>query len=71
MRSPRTFAFLPRSNRAGAVALTIALQMAAIYAPFMNNVLGTVPLAAWQLTSSFSLSRVIFILVEGERLREM
>ncbi|WP_250441752.1 cation-transporting P-type ATPase [Caballeronia sp. AZ1_KS37] len=57
------------SNRAlaGAVALTFALQIAAIYVPFMNTVLRTEPLDAWQLACSLALSCVVFVLVELEK----
>jgi Ca2+-transporting ATPase len=57
------------SNRAlaGAVALTFALQIAAIYVPFMNTVLRTAPLDVWQLACSLALSSVVFVLVELEK----
>jgi len=57
------------SNRAlaGAVALTLAFQIAAIYVPFMNAVLRTEPLDPWQLASCLALSCVVFALVELEK----
>ncbi|BCQ28946.1 hypothetical protein NK8_71360 (plasmid) [Caballeronia sp. NK8] len=57
------------SNRplAGAVALTITLQIATIYVPFMNDVPGTAPLDAWHLAGALALSCGIFVLVEGEK----
>ena len=51
----------------GAVVFTFALQMAAIYAPFMNSVLGTHPLTAVELGVCLALSSVVFVAVEAEK----
>jgi magnesium-transporting ATPase (P-type) len=50
----------PWSNRylVGAVALSLALQVLVVYAPFMNAAFGTVPLspADWLLCAAFGTS---------------
>ncbi|WP_244851469.1 cation-transporting P-type ATPase [Caballeronia sp. SL2Y3] len=57
------------SNRAlaGAVCVTVALQIAAIYVPFFNDMLHTTPLDAWQLAVSLAVSSVVLALVEFEK----
>ncbi|HWP44427.1 MAG TPA: cation transporting ATPase C-terminal domain-containing protein, partial [Blastocatellia bacterium] len=57
------------SNRPliGAVALTFALQMAAIYVPFLQSFLKTEPLGAKDLAVSLLLSVVVFWSVEAEK----
>ena len=58
------------SNRAllGAVVFTVGLQVAAIYVPFLNAVLGTAPLTAGELVLCFALAGVVFAAVEVEKL---
>jgi Ca2+-transporting ATPase len=57
------------SNRplAGAVALTIALQLAVVYLPLLNGVFETVPLTVGQLAIAVGAAAVIFGLVEIEK----
>jgi Ca2+-transporting ATPase len=58
----------------GAVLLTVALQVAVIYVPFMQRVFGTASLNGRELAISVALSSVVFIAVETQkwalRLRE-
>jgi Ca2+-transporting ATPase len=51
----------------GAVAFTFALQMAAIYVPFMNAALNTEPLTPAELAFSLALAAVVFFAVEAEK----
>lgn len=51
----------------GAVLLTLALQMATIYLPFMNRVFKTQPLSLSELLLTLALSTVVFIAVEIEK----
>jgi Ca2+-transporting ATPase len=57
------------SNRPliGAVALTFALQISAIYVPFFQNLLNTESLTARDLAISVALSAVVFWCVEAEK----
>ncbi|MCP4543495.1 MAG: HAD-IC family P-type ATPase, partial [Chloroflexi bacterium] len=57
------------SNKAllGAVLLTFVLQMAVVYAPFMQTLFKTVPLSSGELTISLVLSTVVFWGVELEK----
>ncbi|WP_454828198.1 cation-translocating P-type ATPase [Paraburkholderia xenovorans] len=57
------------SNRplAAAVALTVVLQLAAIYVPVLNNILDTAPLSAPELGFCILVSALIFVLVETEK----
>jgi Ca2+-transporting ATPase len=48
----------------GSVLLTLALQLAVIYVPFLNQVFSTVPLSPQDLLVSFAFSLVIFLAVE-------
>jgi Ca2+-transporting ATPase len=50
------------------VLLTIGLQMAVIYAPWLNRIFRTVPLSASELAAAFALSSVVFLAVEAEKL---
>ena len=50
-----------------AVAFTVALQLAAIYVPFLNAVLDTAPLTAAQLALCFALAGIVFVAVEIEK----
>ena len=51
----------------GAVVLTLILQLATIYLPFMNSVFKTQPLTAGELIITFLLSSVVFVAVEIEK----
>ena len=57
------------SNKAllGAVLLTFVLQMAVVYAPFMQTLFKTVSLSPGELTISLALSTVVFWGVELEK----
>jgi Ca2+-transporting ATPase len=54
------------SNRAmlGSVLLTLALQMAVIYMPFLNRAFSTTPLSLQELLVSLAFGSVVFIAVE-------
>jgi Ca2+-transporting ATPase len=71
IRSERTslFAQGALSNRplAGAVLLTLALQLATMYVPFLRPVFGTVALSAPQLALALGLSSIVFVAVEVEK----
>ena len=64
------FTLKPFSNPLllGAVVVTVALQLLAIYTPFFNNLFNTVPLTGEQLALCFALSLIIFAVVELEKL---
>ncbi|MCZ7543170.1 MAG: HAD-IC family P-type ATPase [Anaerolineae bacterium] len=64
------FRMNPLSNRLllGAVALTVVLQMIAVYTPFFNNLFRTNPLTLEQLAVCLLLSTVVFWGVEVEKL---
>jgi Ca2+-transporting ATPase len=49
------------------VLLTLALQMATIYVPFLNPIFKTQPLTAWELAATLGLSTVVFLAVELEK----
>jgi Ca2+-transporting ATPase len=51
----------------GAVLLTFALQMAVVYAPFLQNTFGTIALGLPELSISLALSTVVFFGVELEK----
>ncbi|MCX5722212.1 MAG: calcium-translocating P-type ATPase, PMCA-type [Nitrospirae bacterium] len=51
----------------GAVALTVALQMATIYIPALNPIFKTEPLDAEELLLCLALSSIVFIAVEIEK----
>jgi Ca2+-transporting ATPase len=57
------------SNRAliGAVALTIALQLAVIYVPFLQSLFNTVALPLTDLAVCFALSILVFLVVEFQK----
>ncbi|MFQ3573312.1 MAG: calcium-translocating P-type ATPase, PMCA-type [Thermodesulfovibrionales bacterium] len=50
-----------------AIVLTVILQMAVIYIPFMNTIFKTVPLSAWELTITCILSTSLFFAIEIEK----
>ena len=52
----------------GAVVMTIGLQMALIYTPWLANIFGTVPLSATDLLICLGLSTIIFWVVELDKL---
>jgi Ca2+-transporting ATPase len=54
------------SNRAmlGSVLLTLALQLAVIYVPFLNRAFSTTPLSLQELLVSLAFGSVVFIAVE-------
>ncbi|MFN8344005.1 MAG: cation-translocating P-type ATPase [Spirosomataceae bacterium] len=52
----------------GAVLLTVALQMAVIYVPFLNNFFHTQPLTWQELSTAFGVSSVAFWAVEVEKI---
>jgi len=58
------------SNRpmAGALALTVALQMATLYVPFLNPVFRTTPLTATELGIALAASTIVFWVVEADKL---
>jgi P-type Ca2+ transporter type 2C len=51
----------------GALALTVALQLATIYIPFLNPIFHTAPLTPYELIITLSLSSVVFVAVEVEK----
>jgi Ca2+-transporting ATPase len=51
----------------GAVLLTLALQMATIYVPFLNPIFKTEPLTAGELVLTILLSSIVFWAVEIEK----
>jgi Ca2+-transporting ATPase len=57
------------SNRPllGAVALTIALQLATIYVPWLQPIFRTQPLSAGELALCFGLAAIVFVAVELEK----
>jgi Ca2+-transporting ATPase len=52
----------------GAVLLTVALQMAVIYVPFLNNFFHTQPLTWEELATAFGVSSLTFWAVEVEKI---
>ncbi|GLU33068.1 cation-translocating P-type ATPase [Trinickia caryophylli] len=59
----------PRANPllAGAVALTVVLQLAVVYVPALNPIFRTAPLSAGELLASFALAGIVFLAVEFEK----
>jgi len=51
----------------GAVVFTLAVQLAAIYTPFLNDVLNTAPLTAGELAFCVALASTVFVAVEIEK----
>jgi Ca2+-transporting ATPase len=51
----------------GAVLLTVALQMAVIYLPWLNGIFRTAPLTGSELVACLVLSAVVFVAVEVEK----
>jgi len=51
----------------GAILLTILLQLATIYLPFLQPIFKTQPLSLTELLICFALSSVIFVAVEIEK----
>ncbi|HEY5593893.1 MAG TPA: cation-translocating P-type ATPase, partial [Nitrospiria bacterium] len=52
----------------GAFALTLALQMATIYVPFLNPIFKTEPLTLGELMLTLIMSTVVFFAVEAEKI---
>jgi Ca2+-transporting ATPase len=52
----------------GAVALTLVLQLATIYVPWLQPIFHTQPLSAGELALCFGLAAVVFVAVEIEKL---
>ena len=52
----------------GAVLLTLVLQMAVVYVPFLQKVFNTAPLDLAHLLICLGLSAVVFVIVEGSKL---
>lgn len=50
-----------------AVLLTVALQLAVVYVPVLNEIFHTEPLHAAELLACFALAAVVFVAVEGEK----
>jgi Ca2+-transporting ATPase len=50
-----------------AVALTVGLQLAVIYVPFLQGVFKTTPLSGVELVVSLALSTVVFWVMELEK----
>jgi Ca2+-transporting ATPase len=51
----------------GAVLLTVVLQMAVIYVPFLNTFFHTQPLTWQELLTAFGVSSITFLAVESEK----
>ncbi|MEJ2695810.1 MAG: cation-translocating P-type ATPase [Candidatus Sulfobium sp.] len=60
--------FLTNLPLAGAFLLTLILQLATIYVPFLNPIFKTSPLPARELAFTLAMSSVVFFAVEGEKL---
>ncbi len=58
------------SNRplVGAFVLTVMLQMATIYVPFLNPIFKTQPLTLYELLITLGLSTIVFFAVEAEKM---
>ncbi len=52
----------------GAVLLTIVLQLALLYVPFLQKIFNTVPLSANHLALSVGLSAIVFVGIEFQKL---
>jgi Ca2+-transporting ATPase len=51
----------------GAFLLTVVLQMATIYVPFLNPIFKTQPLSTYELLITLGLSSIVFFAVEAEK----
>jgi P-type Ca2+ transporter type 2C len=58
---------LSNTSLFGAVTLTFALQMAAIYVPALNGVFKTAPLSLTELAITLAIAAVVFVAVEVEK----
>jgi len=58
---------LSNPSLAGAVLLTLALQLAVIYVPWLNGIFHTQPLSAGELGLCLALSCIVFVGVEIEK----
>ncbi len=52
----------------GAFLLTVMLQMATVYVPFLNPIFKTQPLNVYELVITLGLSSIVFIAVEAEKM---
>ncbi|KPK43573.1 MAG: hypothetical protein AMK74_06660, partial [Nitrospira bacterium SM23_35] len=52
----------------GAFLLTVMLQMATVYVPFLNPIFKTQPLNVYELVIALGLSSIVFIAVEAEKM---
>jgi Ca2+-transporting ATPase len=59
--------FLTNRPLLGAVALTLALQLAAVYWPFFQGIFSTEPLTLEEFLMTLALSSVVLIVIEGEK----
>ena len=59
--------FLTNLPLAGAFLLTLVLQLATVYVPFLNPVFKTSPLPARELAFTLAMSSVVFFAVEAEK----
>ncbi len=62
-----TQGFFSNKPLVGAFVLTVALQMATIYVPFLNPVFKTQPLSPHELLVTLGLSSIVFFAVEAEK----
>ena len=62
-----TIGFFSNRPLLGAIVLTVALQMAVVYMPFLNPIFNTQPLTLNELLLTLALSSVVFIAVEIEK----
>jgi Ca2+-transporting ATPase len=60
--------FLSNKPLVGAFLLTLGLQFATIYVPFLNPVFRTQPLSAGEFGITLALSSIVFVAVEVEKL---
>ncbi|MDP2156564.1 MAG: cation-translocating P-type ATPase, partial [Nitrospirota bacterium] len=63
-----TIGFFSNRPLLGAIVLTVALQMAVVYMPFLNPIFNTQPLTLNELLLTLALSSVVFIAVEIEKI---
>ena len=64
-----TIGFFSNPAMLGAIALTLVLQLALIYVPFLQEIFSTAPLTQWELLISLVASSVVFFAVELDKWR--